>query len=77
AAKRPGGGALREARKQVARLERAIERLAEREHELHAQMAASATDHTRLGELQRAIELLVAEREALEADWMASAEALE
>ncbi len=77
ATKRPGGGALRDARKEVARLERAIDGLAGRETALHAEMAASATDHARLHELQSAIEALVSEREALEATWMASAEALE
>ncbi len=76
-AKRVTGGALRGARKEVARLERAIESLSEREGSLYTRMAASATDHTRLGELQSEIEALVAEREQLEATWMAAAEALE
>jgi len=74
---RLGGGALREARKEVARLERAIDGLAGRETALYAEMAESATDHTRVHDLQSAIEALVSEREELEAAWMASAEALE
>jgi hypothetical protein len=40
-------------------------------------MAESATDHERLGELQSAIEQLIAEREQLEATWIESADALE
>ena len=38
----------RAARKEVARLERALDTLAERETALHEEMAASATDHARL-----------------------------
>ena len=71
------GGALRAARKEVARLERAIDRLGERESALQGEMAAAASDHVRLRELQADLGSLVAEREQLEATWMQSAEALE
>ena len=71
------GGALRAARKEVARLERAIDRLGERESALQDEMAAAASDHVRLRELQADLGSLVAEREQLEATWMQSAEALE
>ena len=40
-------------------------------------MAASATDHVRLGELQAELESARAERERLEADWLEASEALE
>ncbi|HTN24813.1 MAG TPA: ABC-F family ATP-binding cassette domain-containing protein [Solirubrobacteraceae bacterium] len=74
----PGaGGAARTARKEVQRLERALERLGEREAALHEAMAASATDHERLRELQAALEALGAEREAAETAWLEAAEALE
>ena len=73
----PAGAVLRAARKEVARLERAIDKLAGREAALHEQMAASATDHERLSELQAELQASVAEREQLEATWMATAEALE
>ena len=74
----PGaGGAARTARKEVQRLERALERLGEREAALHAAMAASATDHERLRELQAGLEALAAEREAAETAWLDAAEALE
>jgi ATP-binding cassette subfamily F protein uup len=75
-AARPGGAA-RAARKEVQRLEKSIERLAEREHELFEAMATSASDHVRLGELQSEIDLLGAERERLEARWLQTAELLE
>jgi ABC transport system ATP-binding/permease protein len=73
----PAGAVLRAARKEVARLERAINRLAEREAALRREMAASATDHARLHELQVELEAHAAEREGLEATWMESSEALE
>ncbi len=66
----PRGAVLRAARKEVARLERALDRLGERETELHEAMAASATDHARLAELQT-------ELAAVESDWLATAESLE
>jgi ABC transport system ATP-binding/permease protein len=68
---------LRAARKEVARLERAIDRLTERETALQHEMAASATDHARLRELQAELEARATERELLEAAWMQTAEALE
>jgi len=72
-----GGGAIRAARKEVQRLERALDRLGARESELHHAMAASATDHGRLRELQSALEACVAEREQVEATWLEVAETLE
>jgi ATP-binding cassette subfamily F protein uup len=78
AAAAPAAGAvLRAARKEVQRLERALDRLGDRETALHADMAASATDHARLRELNAELAALTAEREQLEAAWMETAEALE
>ncbi len=71
------GGAARAARKEVARLERTVGRLGEREAALHEAMAASATDHERLRELQAELAALVGERETAETDWLQAAEALE
>ena len=78
------GAAARAARKdarreelEVKRLERAIEKLAERASGLNEQMAASATDHGRLAELQAELEQLLAERERLEAEWLDASESLE
>ncbi len=79
----PPGAKLRAARKatqrserELQRLERAIERLAADERALHEQMAASATDHARLVELQAELDSLEAEREALETAWLQTSEAL-
>jgi len=71
------GAVVRAARKEAARLERALDRLVERETALREAMAASATDHVRLGELQAELEVAAAERETLEAEWLVAAEALE
>jgi ABC transport system ATP-binding/permease protein len=71
------GAVLRATRKEVARVERALERAGEREAALHEEMAASATDHGRLAALDAELRALVAERERLEAEWLDLAEALE
>jgi ATP-binding cassette subfamily F protein uup len=67
----------RAARKEVQRLERALDRSAERESTVRERMEASATDHSRLGELQAELDALLTEREQLEASWLDTAEALE
>ena len=71
------GAVVRAARKEVARVERALERLGERETELQEAMAAAATDHVRLRELQDELETLRAERDGLEASWLEQSELLE
>jgi ABC transport system ATP-binding/permease protein len=76
-AARPSGAVLREARKELGRLERALDRLGDRETRLHEEMAAQATDHVRLGELDAELSALAAEREELEAAWLEAAAALE
>jgi ATP-binding cassette subfamily F protein uup len=76
--RKPGaGGAAREARKEIARLERALDKLADRETRLHDEMAAAATDHGRLRTLQGELTALAAERDDLEAAWLEASEALE
>ena len=66
----PQGARLRAERKEVARLERALDRLGARETELHEAMARSATDHARLAELQD-------ELATVESEWLQTAESLE
>ncbi|HEX4345155.1 MAG TPA: ABC-F family ATP-binding cassette domain-containing protein [Solirubrobacteraceae bacterium] len=73
----PSQAVVRAARKEVARLERAIEKLSARETAIFEDMAASGSDHARLGELQSELEALATERERQEAAWMQTAEALE
>ena len=64
----------REARKVMARVEKQLSRLAEREQRLHDGMAAAATDHQRVLELNRELREVVDEREALELEWLEAAE---
>ena len=71
------GAALRAARKEVARLERELAKLDARERELHEAMAASATDHERLRELNAELGALVAERESLESAWFEASAAVD
>ncbi len=78
------GAAARAARKdarrdelELKRLERSIEKLTVREATLTEQMAANATDHGRLAELQTELEELRAEGERLETAWLELSESLE
>ncbi|ADB52364.1 ABC-F family ATP-binding cassette domain-containing protein [Conexibacter woesei] len=73
----PSGAVVRAARKEVQRLERALEKLDGREAELHEQMAASATDHARLRELNEQLAALAGEREELETAWLETSASLE
>jgi ATP-binding cassette subfamily F protein uup len=70
----PNQAVVRAARKEVARLERALEKLKERETALHEEMAGAATDHVRLRVLQAALAENAAEQENLELEWLEAAE---
>jgi len=65
---------LRQARKDMQRIERELDRLAGREADLHERMAAGATDHALLRELGAEQDAIGAHRERLEGEWMAAAE---
>jgi ATP-binding cassette subfamily F protein uup len=65
----------RAARKEAARLERALEKLADRETALHEAMAAAATDHAQLSALTAELGALGLERDTLEAAWLEAEEA--
>jgi ATP-binding cassette subfamily F protein uup len=73
----PAQAVIRAARKEAQRLERALDRLGERETQLHEAMADAATDHVRLRELQTELGEVASERESLEAAWLEAAETLE
>ncbi len=70
-------GAAREARKELARVEKALGRLADQTERLHHEMAAVASDHAALAELNVRLRALDAERETLETAWLEAAETLE
>jgi ATPase subunit of ABC transporter with duplicated ATPase domains len=67
-------GEQRAARKEMARLERQISRLQAQETRLHEELAARATDHAAVLTLDAKLRGLVAEREALEEQWLEAAE---
>ncbi len=73
----PSGAMIRAGRKEVQRLERALDKLSARESTLHEQMVMSASDHARLRELQSELTAVLAERDDLEACWMEVSESLE
>ncbi|MDU0313032.1 ABC-F family ATP-binding cassette domain-containing protein [Phycicoccus sp. M110.8] len=70
----PTPAELREARKDMARIERQLARLAEREERIHLAMAEAATDYDRVGELSAQLREVADERDALELEWLAAAE---
>ncbi|MBC7290942.1 MAG: ABC-F family ATP-binding cassette domain-containing protein [Actinotalea sp.] len=70
----PSQAEVRAARKEVARIERRLQRIAEAEDRLHARMAAVATDHAAVLELDAEARALAAEREQLEEEWLQVAE---
>ncbi|MDT4958526.1 MAG: transport system ATP-binding/permease protein [Pseudonocardiales bacterium] len=70
AERRERKGDSRAARKELVRLERQIGQLDKREATLHDQLATSATDFTRVSELNAELRAVVAEREAAEHAWL-------
>ena len=66
----------RTARKELARLERTMEKLRDREVKLHADLAAAATDHEKVFVLDASLRALHEERATLEHRWLELAEQL-
>jgi ABC transport system ATP-binding/permease protein len=71
------GAQRRAAQKELARVERELDRAERRDAELQAEMAAAATDAERLAVLTRELAALAADRDTLEASWLELSEALE
>ena len=63
-------GEVRAARKELARLERQLEKLRERETKVYAEMAAAASDHERVLGLDAALRGLRDERAVMEDRWL-------
>ena len=68
---------VREARKTMARIEKQLSRLADREERLHGDMVTAATDPAALADLNATLQEVVAEKETLELEWLEAAELLE
>ena len=71
------GAVVRAARKEIRRLEGALDKLETRERSLHEQMELSSSDHARLNELHGQLDALRADREELETAWLEISSTLE
>src|SRR5829696_4291223 len=65
---------VREARKSMARIEKQLSRLSDREERLHGEMAEKATDPAALADLNAKLQAVVTERDELELEWLEAAE---
>ncbi|WP_068402434.1 ABC-F family ATP-binding cassette domain-containing protein [Kribbia dieselivorans] len=70
----PSAADVREARKTMAKIEKQLQRLAEKEERLHAAMADAAADHAKALELNNDLRAIVDEREVLELEWLEAAD---
>jgi ATP-binding cassette subfamily F protein uup len=64
----------RAAQKDMARIERRLEKISSLEKDLHDQMAAAATDYAKVAELDAKLRELTQERERLEEEWLTLAD---
>jgi ATP-binding cassette subfamily F protein uup len=69
----PNAAQRREARKTMTRVERQLDKLAEREAALHEELAEHAADYEKLAALDAQLRELTAEKAALEEEWLAAA----
>jgi ATP-binding cassette subfamily F protein uup len=67
----------REARKALARVEKQLSKVSEREETLHAALVEHATDYEKLAELNEQLQAVVAEKDSLEEEWLEAASVLE
>jgi ATPase subunit of ABC transporter with duplicated ATPase domains len=68
------GAAERTAKKELARVERQIDKLSARIDRVHAAMAEHSSDYERLAELDAEVTQLEAEKDALELAWLEAAD---
>ncbi len=71
---RAGGGDVRQARKDLQRVERQLGRLGEREKSLHDSLATHATDYAQVAALDAELREVADERARLEEEWLELAE---
>ena len=65
---------MRQARKDLARIENQLSRIATQREKLHAEMGEKATDYTELARLQAKDTELAGQVEDLEMEWLEAAE---
>jgi ATP-binding cassette subfamily F protein uup len=66
----PSAKNQRAAQKDLARIERRLDRISALEKELHDRMAAAATDYEKIAELDAQLRELTEERDRLEEEWL-------
>jgi predicted metalloenzyme YecM len=74
AAHQKSAAQLREAKKDLNRIDRQLAKLAAQEDKIHVQMAAKAADHTAVLALNNTLRAILDERETLELEWLSVAE---
>ena len=72
----PSAADVRQARKDLARIDRQLERIRGEEARLHAALAEHATDFAKVAELDARLRELAAERDRLEEQWLELAESV-
>ncbi|HEX8780904.1 MAG TPA: ABC-F family ATP-binding cassette domain-containing protein [Nocardioides sp.] len=72
-----GSAEERAARKAMSRVEKQLERIAEQEAALNAEVLANATDHAKLAEVSARLSELAAQKEELELAWLEASEHVE
>ncbi|WP_395659824.1 ABC-F family ATP-binding cassette domain-containing protein [Nocardioides sp.] len=72
-----GSAEERAARKNIARIDKQLERISQQEATLNAEVLEHAQDYERLAELSARLSELAAEKEQLEMEWLEAAELLE
>jgi ABC-type multidrug transport system ATPase subunit len=65
---------LREAKKDLNRIDRQLSKISAQEERIHAEMAAKAADHAAVLVLNNSLRTIVDERETLELEWLSVAE---
>nr|WP_029253015.1 ABC-F family ATP-binding cassette domain-containing protein [Paraoerskovia marina] len=70
----PTPAEVRAAKKEIARIERRLQRISEAEAKLHTKMAEQATDHAAVTALNEELRALATEKESLEEEWMLAAD---
>jgi len=71
---RPSAAELREAKKDLNRIDRQLSKISAQEERIHGQMATKAADHTAVLALNDTLRAIVDERETLELEWLSVAE---
>ncbi|MGO4956483.1 ABC-F family ATP-binding cassette domain-containing protein [Luteococcus sp. Sow4_B9] len=73
----PSAAQVRQAKKEMNRIDGQLTKLRARMEKLHAQMAGAASDYTRLAELQAELQVATDEADELELAWLEAAETAE